>query len=48
MAGAVFGNTDGLAAGVEVDLVLGPVELYVESEYVFDLRDLSWRVERGR
>jgi hypothetical protein len=39
MAGAVFGNTDGLAAGVELDLVLGPVEFYVESEYVFDLED---------
>jgi len=34
--GAVFGNTSGLAPGLEIDVVIGPVEWYGESEYVFD------------
>jgi hypothetical protein len=39
IAGALLGNTNGLAPGLELDASLGPVELYVESEYVFDLDD---------
>jgi hypothetical protein len=41
MAGLVFGNTRGLAPGLELDLAVGPVGLYVETEYVFDLDDSS-------
>ena len=41
MAGLVFGNTRGLAPGLELDLAAGPVGLYVETEYVFDLDDSS-------
>jgi len=36
MLGAVFGNTGGLAPGLEIAVVIGPVEWYGESEYVFD------------
>jgi hypothetical protein len=41
MAGLVFGNTRGLAPGLELNLAAGPVGLYVETEYVFDLDDSS-------
>lgn len=34
--GVVFGNTGGLAPGLEIDVVIGPIEWYGESEYVFD------------
>jgi hypothetical protein len=34
--GVVFGNTGGLAPGLEIDVVIGPVEWYGESEYLFD------------
>jgi len=37
MVGLVVGNTDGLAAGVELTLSWRRFELYAESEYVFDL-----------
>jgi hypothetical protein len=36
MAGVVFGHTQGLAPGLEIDLVWRILELYVEAEYVFD------------
>ena len=39
MAGALIGNTNGLAPGLEFDASLGPVELSIEMEYVFDLDD---------
>jgi len=39
IAGVLIGNTNGLAPGLELGASLGPVELYVESEYVFDLED---------
>lgn len=37
MLGAVFGSTQGVAPGLELDIVWKSLELYVESEYVFDL-----------
>jgi hypothetical protein len=36
MLGGVFGHTQGVAPGLELDLVWRIVELYVEAEYVFD------------
>lgn len=36
MVGGVFGHTQGVAPGLELDLVWKVLELYVESEYVFD------------
>ena len=39
MLGAVFGNTDGIAPGLELDFNWKWLEYYSESEYVFDLDD---------
>ncbi len=39
MIGAVVGNTDGVAPGVELDLSWKSLAWYVESEYVWDLHD---------
>ncbi|HEU5181998.1 MAG TPA: hypothetical protein VFW45_14510 [Candidatus Polarisedimenticolia bacterium] len=39
MLGAVFGNTDGIAPGLELYFEWGPLEVYSESEVVFDLHD---------
>ena len=39
MLGAVFGNTDGVAPGLELYFEWGPLEYYSESEVVFDLHD---------
>jgi hypothetical protein len=39
MIGGVFGGTNGVAPGLEVDVVWRRLELYVESEYVFDLEE---------
>jgi hypothetical protein len=39
MAGGVFGNTNGVAPGYELTASWGPLELYSEGEYVFDLED---------
>jgi hypothetical protein len=36
MVGGVYGNTDGLALGLEVNLAFKRFELYSESEYLFD------------
>jgi hypothetical protein len=54
MAGVVFGRTSGLAPGLELTLTWKSIELYTESEYVFDLQsredsyfyvwsELSWQ-----
>jgi len=37
MAGAVMGNTNGLAPGLEITLGFYGFELYAESEYIFDM-----------
>ena len=37
MAGGVFGRTNGLAPGLELTLAWKSLELYGESEYLFDL-----------
>ena len=39
MAGVVFGDTDGLAPGVELDVTWWWLEFYNESEYLFDAHD---------
>jgi hypothetical protein len=39
MLGAVVGNTDGIAPGVELSFSWSWFEYYSESEYVFDLED---------
>ena len=39
MVGGVAGNTDGIAPGLEFDLLFKGFELYSESEYLFDLQD---------
>lgn len=39
LAGIVFGRTEGIAPGVELDLTWKALEFYVEAEYVFDLED---------
>jgi hypothetical protein len=39
MAGGVFGDTTGVAPGYEMTLSWGPLELYSEGEYVFDVED---------
>ncbi len=39
MAGGVFGDTNGAAPGYELTLSWGPLELYSEGEWVFDLED---------
>ena len=36
MAGIVFGNTNGLAPGLETEIVYHKFDFYSESEYVFD------------
>lgn len=36
MVGGVFGHTQGVAPGLELDLIWKILELYVEAEYVFD------------
>lgn len=36
MVGAVFGHTQGVAPGLELDLVWKILEFYAEAEYVFD------------
>jgi hypothetical protein len=36
MVGAVFGRTDGVAPGLELDFIWKALEVYVEAEYVFD------------
>ena len=36
MVGGVFGNTDGLSAGLEMNLAFKRFEFYSESEYLFD------------
>ncbi len=36
MAGGIIGNTNGIAPGLEVDLLFYGFEFYTESEYVFD------------
>lgn len=38
MLGAVFGHTQGVAPGLELDLAWKAVELYVEAEYLFDAK----------
>jgi hypothetical protein len=37
MLGGVFGHTQGVAPGLELDLVWKALELYFEAEYVFDV-----------
>jgi hypothetical protein len=37
MLGAVFGHTQGVAPGLELDLTWKILEFYVEAEYVFDV-----------
>lgn len=39
--GAIFGDTRGIAPGLELSLSYGRVELYSEGEYVFDVYDSS-------
>jgi hypothetical protein len=36
MAGIVFGSTDGIATGLEIDITYKKFDLYSESEHVFD------------
>ena len=39
MAGAVFGNTNGFAPGVEIEIGWKRFDFYSESEYVFDFNE---------
>jgi len=39
MAGIAFGNTRGIIPALEMSLGYGPLDLYAEGEYLFDLRD---------
>ena len=39
MAGGVFGNTTGVAPGLELTVSWGPLALYGEGEYVVDVED---------
>jgi hypothetical protein len=39
MAGIAFGNTSGIIPALEMSLGYGPLDLYAEGEYIFDLRD---------
>jgi len=39
VAGVVFGNTNGLAPGLLLDLSYGMFDFYSESEYLFDFED---------
>jgi hypothetical protein len=41
MAGAVFGDTNGIAPGYSATLSYKKLELYSQGEYVFDLEDKS-------
>src|SRR5262249_16958521 len=41
MIGGVFGNTDGLAPGWKISLNYHMLDLYSESEYLFDAHDSS-------
>jgi len=41
MLGGVMGDLNGIAPGLEVDLSWGPLELYSETEWVFDLGNWS-------
>src|SRR5690349_10797432 len=36
MAAIVFGNTDGMAPGLEAEIMYGKFDFYSESEYLFD------------
>jgi hypothetical protein len=39
MAGFAFGNTGGIIPALEMSVGYGPLDLYAEGEYLFDLRD---------
>lgn len=41
MVGGVFGRTNGVATGLTITLDWGPLALWSQSEYVFDLADSS-------
>jgi hypothetical protein len=41
MLGAVIGNSDGIAPGLEMDFRLGKFELYSEMEYLIEFNDKS-------
>ena len=41
MVGGVFGQTRGIATGLTITLDWGPLALWSQSEYVFDLKDSS-------
>jgi hypothetical protein len=41
MLGAVLGNSDGVAPGLEMDFTLGKFELYSEMEYLIEFNDKS-------
>jgi hypothetical protein len=41
MLGGVFGNTNGVAPGLEVEARWGRLSYWLEAEYVFDLEDSS-------
>ncbi len=41
MVGAVFGNLNGVAPGLEIEARWGRVAYWLEAEYVFDLKDSS-------
>ena len=38
MAGIVFGNTNGIAPGMEMEIMYKKLDFYSESEYVFDFK----------
>lgn len=41
MLGGVVGGIDGIVPALELDLTFGPVEWYVESEYVWNVSDVE-------
>jgi len=41
MAGAAFGNTSGILAGLEASLGYGMLDFYAETEYLYNLEDRS-------
>jgi hypothetical protein len=41
MLGAVLGNSDGIAPGLEMDFTSGKFELYSEMEFLFEFNDIS-------
>jgi hypothetical protein len=41
MVGGIFGDLNGIAPGLEWSLSWGPLELYAENEFVFDLADVE-------